>query len=96
MTMENSSTETRKIVIDASLSKFPKKSDSVKISKKQVIRLLKKHGVKDTEILETPDVKTENVIPTLKKPRLTLYFSSLYATWILRKLNIRATWTQLH
>ena len=50
-----------------SLKKLQEKSDKAKISKKQVIRLLKKHGVKDTENLEAPDVETEDVIPTLKK-----------------------------
>ena len=65
--MENSSIETGKIIIDAALKNCKKKSDRAKISKKQVIRLLKKHGVKDTENLEAPDVETEDVIPTLKK-----------------------------
>ena len=57
MATENSSVETRKIVIDAYLSKRQEKIGSAKISKKQVIRLLKKHGVKEIETLETPDVK---------------------------------------
>ena len=57
MATENSSVETRNIVIDAYLSKRQEKIGSAKISKKQVIRLLKKHGVKEIETLETPDVK---------------------------------------
>jgi cellulose synthase/poly-beta-1,6-N-acetylglucosamine synthase-like glycosyltransferase len=68
--MENSSVETGKIVIDASLSKCQENLGKAKISKKQVIRLLKKHGVKDTETVEAPDVKTEDVIPTLKKTKV--------------------------
>ena len=80
--MENSSVETGKIVIDAILSKCQAKKDNVKISKKQVIRLLKKSGVKDTEILETPDVKAEDIIPTLKKTKVKVpdaFFKNLAA-----------------
>jgi cellulose synthase/poly-beta-1,6-N-acetylglucosamine synthase-like glycosyltransferase len=70
MAMENSSVETEKIVIEAYVNKNRDNSDSAKISKKQVIRLLKKHGVKDTETLETPDVKKEDIIPTLRKAKV--------------------------
>jgi len=68
--MENRSVETGQIVIDASLNKCRENLEKAKISKKQVIRLLKKHGVKDPETLETPDIKKEDIIPTLRKAKV--------------------------
>ena len=68
--MENRSVETGQIVIDASLNKCRENLEKAKISKKQVIRLLKKHGVKDIETLETPDIKKEDIIPTLRKAKV--------------------------
>jgi hypothetical protein len=48
--MENSSAETGKIIIDSILDKCQTEADTAKISKKQVIDLLKKYDVKETEI----------------------------------------------
>jgi len=68
--MENSSVETGKIIIDATVGKYLENLDTAKISKNQVILLLKKHGVKDTETLEAPDVKKEDIISTLRKAKV--------------------------
>ena len=40
------------------------------VSKEQVISLLKTHAVADTHILEEPAVRTEDVIPTLRKAKV--------------------------
>ena len=80
--MENSSAETGKIIIDAILDKCQRDADAAKISKQQVIDLLKKNGVKETEILETSEVKAENIIPTLRKAKVNVpeaFFKALAA-----------------
>jgi hypothetical protein len=64
------------------LDKCQIKTDDAKISKKQVIDLLKKYGVEETEILETSEVKTENIIPILRKAKVNVpeaFFRALAA-----------------
>jgi cellulose synthase/poly-beta-1,6-N-acetylglucosamine synthase-like glycosyltransferase len=70
MAMENSSVETAKIEVNAVLEQSQEKSVTVSISKKKIIRLLKKHGVADTKIVENPEVKTEDIISTLRKAKV--------------------------
>ena len=63
------------------MDKCQRDADVAKISKQQVIDLLKKYDVKETEIL-TSEVKTENIIPTLRKAKVNVpeaFFKALAA-----------------
>jgi glycosyltransferase XagB len=55
---------------------------SVKFAKLRLIELLHEHGVPDTNFLESPDVRAEDVIPFLRKAKVNLpeaFFQDLAA-----------------
>jgi len=79
--MENRRAETARIEIDTAAAK-PRITSVPDVSKQQVIALLKKHGVQDTEILESPDVSVKDVVPLLRKAKVKLpeaFFQDLAA-----------------
>lgn len=67
--MEKRSVEASKIEIDA-VDSMCREPLNASISKKQLIALLNKNGIDETKILETPEVKAEDVILTLRKAKV--------------------------
>jgi cellulose synthase/poly-beta-1,6-N-acetylglucosamine synthase-like glycosyltransferase len=90
--MENRSVATATIEVNAVTTTLQEPSLlSASLNKQQVIALLKKHGVADTIFLESPDVRAENLIPTLRKAKVKLpeaFFQDLAAEIGLTFLNI--------
>jgi len=69
--MEKSSVETERIEIEAVPSQHQEAPCAdVRISKEEIILLLKKHGVTETKIVENPEIGAEDVIPTLRKAKV--------------------------
>ncbi len=69
--MENRSVATATIEVNAVDTPLREPSlFNVSLTKEQLIALLKKHKVEDTEILESPDMRVENVIPTLRRAKV--------------------------
>lgn len=69
--MEKRSVETERIEIEAVPSQ-PQEAPraDARISKEEIILLLKKHGVTETKIVENPEIRAEDVIPTLRKAKV--------------------------
>jgi cellulose synthase/poly-beta-1,6-N-acetylglucosamine synthase-like glycosyltransferase len=69
--MEKRSVETERIEIEAVPSQ-PQEAPRLgaRISKEEIILLLKKHGVTETKIVENPEIRAEDVIPTLRKAKV--------------------------
>ena len=81
--MEKCSVETERIEIDA-VSSQPQEAPRItaRISKEELVLLLKKHGVKETKIIENPGVRAEDVISTLRKAKVKVperFFEDLAA-----------------
>src|SRR5665647_172321 len=72
--MQENLFESSKIEVDAVVADTCKVQEpsffSANISKQQLIALLKKNGVHETNVLENPDVRAEGVIPTLRKAKV--------------------------
>jgi len=71
-----------KIIIDTSVGKSRGNLYSGKISKSQILFMLKNHGVKDIETLEAPDLRKEDVVSTLRKAKVKVpeaFFKQLAA-----------------
>jgi glycosyltransferase XagB len=85
------------IELDISKPTKPETSFSTPSSKERLIDLLKKHGIKDTEIIENSEVKLDDVIPTLRKTKVTMpeaFFEDLAAEFKLP--FITQTWLKEH
>jgi hypothetical protein len=69
--MEKCSVETERIEIEAVPSQ-PQEAPrtDARINKEEIIPLLKKHGVTETKIVENPEIRAEDVIPTLWKAKV--------------------------
>jgi cellulose synthase/poly-beta-1,6-N-acetylglucosamine synthase-like glycosyltransferase len=83
--MEKRSVETERIEIEAVPSQ-PQEAPRLDtyISKEEIIRLLKKHGVTETKIVENPEIKAEDVISTLRKAKVKVpdrFFEELAAAF---------------
>jgi len=81
--MEKRSIETERIEIEAVSSK-PQEAPpaGARVSKEKLILLLKKHGVKETAIIEAPEIKMEYVISMLRKAKIKVperFFEELAA-----------------
>ncbi|MCW4044877.1 MAG: glycosyltransferase [Candidatus Bathyarchaeota archaeon] len=69
--MEKPSVETERIEIEAVPSQRQHEQHlDFRISKEEIIRLLKKHGVAETKLLESPDIGAEDVVSTLRKAKV--------------------------
>ena len=68
-TMEKCSGETSRIEI-ALVELACQEPLSANIGKQQLIDLLKKNGDEETKILENPEIRTEDVILTLRKAKV--------------------------
>ncbi len=72
--MENSSVEASKIEVDTVVTNARRETgfSSVNVSKQQLITLLKKNGVEETQILESPEVRVEDMLLTLRKAKVNV------------------------
>jgi cellulose synthase/poly-beta-1,6-N-acetylglucosamine synthase-like glycosyltransferase len=81
--MEKRSVEAERIEVEA-VSSQPQEVPraDVGVGKAELTQLLKKHGVKETRSIEAPEIRVENVIPTLRKTKVNMperFFEELAA-----------------
>ncbi len=81
--MEARSVETERVEI-SSVPSQPQETPrvTVRVTKEELILLLKKHGVTETKIVENPEVKAENVVSMLRKAKVKVpesFFKELAA-----------------
>ncbi|MCW4047825.1 MAG: glycosyltransferase [Candidatus Bathyarchaeota archaeon] len=80
--MESRSVEASEIIVDSSFGNLQEDSAAIKISKQKLIDLLKKHGIHETNLVENPNVKKEDVIYTLRQAKVKVpegFFKDLAA-----------------
>jgi cellulose synthase/poly-beta-1,6-N-acetylglucosamine synthase-like glycosyltransferase len=80
--MESRNVEPAEITLDTRFDSLQEDSAVIRISKQRLIDLLKKHRVRETCLLENPNVKKEDAISTLRKAKVKVpegFFKDLAA-----------------
>ncbi len=81
--MEQRNTETTRIEVNlASVGRKEASTPRLHLDKQQIISLLEKNGVKETKILQNPELRAEDVIPMLRKAKVKIpeaFFQDLAA-----------------